>query len=185
MPDGAQATVLCEGLQDWVFVRRVLITLGVEARRIRVIHYPADGRGGAGEQHVRERYANEVRSHRSRVARTKAMLVVHTDADTKTVQERYASLESALDGAGVERRADKDAIVVLIPKRNTETWIHHFLDANAVDEEMSYPKFENRESETWPAAEAFAKHVQSGTTPRGSPPSLVKGLEETRRILAV
>jgi len=80
MADGVQAIVLCDGLQDWVFVRRALIALGYEPRRIRPIPFPADGRG-SGEQHVREKYATEVRSHRCRAARMKTILVVHTDAD--------------------------------------------------------------------------------------------------------
>ena len=32
MPEGVQAIVLCEDLQGWVFVRRTLISLTVQAR---------------------------------------------------------------------------------------------------------------------------------------------------------
>jgi hypothetical protein len=113
----------------------------------------------------------------------KTILVVHTDADKLSVNARFETLDKALDDAGIERRADKDAIVVLIPKRNTETWIHHFLDADAVDEETTYPKFTGCESDTWPAAEAFAEHVKNDTTPPDAPPSLVRGIKESRRIL--
>lgn len=183
MADGAQAVVLCEGLQDWVFVRRMLIALGHEPRRIRVVPYPADGRGGAGEQHVRERYAAEVRSHRSRAAKTSAILIVHTDADPMTVQERLETLEIALHEAQLPKRGAREAIAVFIPKRNTETWIHHFINHGAVDEETSYPKFPERESETWPAADGFAEYAKNGTAPQNAPPSLIRGLSEARRIL--
>jgi len=181
MVDGAQAVVLCEGLQDWVFVRRTLMTLGYDARRIRVLPYPHDGQG-AGEQHVREQYAREVRSHRSRAARMKTALVVHTDADTKAVQERYESLERQLDGAGLAPRDAHETIAVLIPKRNTETWIR-FLDGHTVDEVTPCPKFTGHESDTWRAAETFAVHVKNATSPAQAPPSLLRGIQESRRIL--
>src|SRR5262245_56727184 len=63
-PNRVQATVLCEDLQAWVFVRRVLIALGHEPGRIRVVPYRADGRG-SGEQHVRERYLERLVAHRA------------------------------------------------------------------------------------------------------------------------
>ena len=135
MPNGAQAVVLCEGLQDFVFLRRTLLELGYESRRIRPLMQPHNGKG-SGEQYVRERYADEVRSHRSRVARMKTVLIVHTDADSGTVQERYDSLDERLEAAGLSRRGAREAIAVLIPKRNTETWIH-FFDGLSVDEENS------------------------------------------------
>lgn len=181
MPDGVQAIVLCEGLQDSVFVRRTLIELGYDTRRIRILSFPHNGQGSA-EQYVREQYAGAVRSHRSRAARMKTVLVVHTDADTSTVQERYDSLEEQLDAAGLSRRAAREAIAVLIPKRNTETWIH-FLDGRSVDEDTAYPKFTGHEADARSAADAFAVHGRNSTSPEHALPSIIRGLQEIRRIL--
>ncbi|HMY21628.1 MAG TPA: hypothetical protein PKA58_35140 [Polyangium sp.] len=181
MPNGAQAVVLCEGLQDFVFLRRTLLELGYESRRIRPLMQPHNGKG-SGEQYVRERYADEVRSHRSRVARMKTVLIVHTDADSGTVQERYDSLDERLEAAGLSRRGAREAIAVLIPKRNTETWIH-FFDGLSVDEETAYPKLTGRESDAQRAAETFAVYGKNGTTPEHASPSLIRGLQEMRRVL--
>lgn len=181
MPEGVQAVVLCEDLQSWVFVRRALIALGYDARRVRVIPYPADGRG-SGEQHVRERYADELARHRSRAARTKAALVVHVDADRFTVDERHAALENELDQKGVAPRSPRDAVAILVPRRAIETWIHFLLDGPPVDEETSYEKYAYP-SDAWPAAEAFATHVRAATPPAGAPASLPRGLAEGRRVV--
>lgn len=181
MPDGVQAIVLCEGLQDSVFVRGVLVELGYDSRRIRILSFPHNGQGSA-EQYVREQFAGAVRSHRSRVTRMKTILVVHTDADTNTVQARYDSLEEQLDAAELTGRGIREAIAVLIPKRNTETWIH-FFDDRTVDEETAYPKFTGHESDARPAAASFAAHAKKGTAPDHALPSIVRGLQEIRRVL--
>jgi hypothetical protein len=180
MPDGVQAIVLCEDLQGWVFVRRMLMAMGYESRRIRVIPYPADGRG-CGEQHVRESYPDELTRYRSRAARTRTVLAVHVDADRLTVQDRHATLDGELRKRGVAPRAPDETVAVLIPKREIETWIHFFFGHAPIDEENSYPKY-TRESDTWPAADEFARHVRAGTTPVGALPSLPVGLAEARRL---
>jgi len=173
--------VLCEDLQAWVFVRRMLITLGYESHRIRVLPYPADGRG-SGEQHVRERYADELGRHRSRAARTRAALVVHVDADRVTVQERHAALDLTLHQKGVAPRSAQDMVAILVPKRAIETWIHFLLDGPPVDEQTSYEKYAYP-SDAWPAADAFATHVRARTEPASAPASLLPGLTEARRVL--
>jgi hypothetical protein len=180
MRDGVKAIVLCEDLQGWVFVRRMLMGLGYESRDIRVVTYPADGRG-CGEQHVRESYPDELSRHRSRAARMQTVLAVHVDADRLTVQERHATLDGELQKRGVARRAPEEKVAVLVPKREIETWIHFFLDGVPVDEQPNYPKY-SHESDTWPAAESFARHVRAGTAPAGAPPSLPVGLAEARRL---
>ncbi|WP_437291033.1 hypothetical protein [Sorangium sp. So ce406] len=183
MPEGVNAIVLCEDLQAWVFARRALLKLGYDARRIRVIQYPRDGRGGAGEQHVRERYPDELKAYRSRAARMKMALIVHVDADTITVRDRLDALERELRQRDVAPRAQDEAVALLVPKRNIETWIHFFLGGGPVNEETVYPKFDEHESDTWPAAEAFAAHARAGSAPAGAPPSLMNGLTEARRIV--
>jgi hypothetical protein len=178
---GVQATVLCEDLQAWVFMRRMLIALGVEGRRIRVLPFPSDGRG-SGEQSVRERYPNELRAHRTRAASTKTALVVHLDADTESVSDHHTQLSEALTKAGLAERRPEEAVALLVPKRAIETWIHFFLDKKPVDEETSYPRYRGEEAACGPAAESFAEHVQKKTEPPAAPPSLIRGLTEVRRL---
>lgn len=181
MPNSVYAVVLCEGLQDWVFCRRALISLGIPGRDIYPVMSP-DGKG-SGEQFVRESYAKQVEASRARNARRRAALVVHTDADARTVVNRAASLATALAQASQPPRGPDEAIALLIPRRNIETWIHFYLSGPPIDEENAYPKFEGREAECWPAAEAFAANVRDRIVPPAAPPSLPVALNETRRVL--
>jgi uncharacterized iron-regulated membrane protein len=115
--------------------------------------------------------------------RTKSVLVVHVDADNLTVQERHATLDQELRQRAVAARTPDEAVSVLVPKREIETWIHFFLDGPPVNETTDYPKYRGVESDTWPAAEAFATHLRQSSQPAGAPPSLITGLSEGRRIL--
>lgn len=180
MSVGVDAVILCEDLQSRVFVYRALLRRGYNKRRIRLVPVP-DGQG-AGEQHVVLSYAEEVRVHRSRAARMKAALLVHIDADTLPIERRHARLAEALKQAGEAERRDDEAIAILVPKRNIETWIHFFLKGVAVDESIAYPKLAE-ESEAWPAAEAFDQASKTAA-PANAPPSLVAALAEMGRIPA-
>lgn len=181
MPGSVYAVVLCEGLQDYVFFRRALSTLGIAGHDIRAVMAP--GGKGSGEQFVRENYTKEVAAQRLRTARRRAVLLVVTDADVLSVSDRAASLAKTLSDASVPPRAAKEAIALLIPKRNIETWIQFYVSGPPVDETTVYPKLTGRESECWPAADAFAANAKDGKTPTGAPPSLPLALVEAGRIL--
>lgn len=184
MADGVQAIVLCEDLQSWVFARRMLMAMGYDDRKVRLsrYRYPAKGHG-SGEQHVRERYPDELRAYRPRAARTKTTLVVFTDADKRTVQQRRKTLDDTLEKEGLAPRGPDERVALLVPKWEIETWIHFFLDGAEVDENIKYPKYEDHEADAAPAAEAFGQHARQGTTPAKAPPSLTTGLVEARRVL--
>lgn len=94
---------------------------------------------GSGEQFVRERYAAEVRAIRSQLSRTRACLIAMIDADTGSVEDRRRQLERALDDADEASRNDGEPILVLIPRRNVETWIL-CLTGEIVDEMTNYRK---------------------------------------------
>lgn len=181
MPSSVYAVVLCEGLQDWVFCRRVLVSLGIPGRDVYRVMSPAGK--GSGEQFVRERYAQEVAAIRRRMARRRAALMVQTDADVITVEARAKTLADALQAAGEAALRSDEPVAILIPRRNVETWIHFYLSRTPVDEQTVYPKFTGRESDGWPAAEAFAENVRQGTTPADAPPSLLPAVVETARLL--
>jgi len=98
---------------------------------------------GSAEQWVRERFAVEVEACRSRHAETR--LVVLIDADTRTVQERIAQLDTALREAGAPPiPVDTEQIARLVPKRNIETWIL-CLNEEVVNEDTDY----KRTRENW------------------------------------
>jgi hypothetical protein len=178
-----QYVILCEDLQTQVFIRRALIRRGANPRRIRPVALPSADKG-AGDAYVVKHYPQEAQAHRSQVARSKAALVVHLDADpANTVAARMSRLDAALVAAGMSPRGPGERISYLVPKRNIETWIHFYLDGPPIDESTEYPKYGGRESDCGPAAETFADHAVSNTVPLGAPPSLVTGLSEFRRVI--
>jgi hypothetical protein len=172
--------ILAEDLQAQVFVAKLLGSLGVEPRQIRRLPLPA-GKGGAGEQFVREHYPAEVASFRRRSA-AKA-LIVHIDADPGyTVAQRHAQLAEALkQDLQAPRRAD-EGLIELVPKRNIETWLV-CLGGQAVDEEQEYPKvMKGREASCAPHAARFADSIRSKQVLMPSSDSLEDGLAEMQRV---
>ncbi len=124
MPDRyTQIVILCEDRQQDVFARHFLTSMGIaERHRIRT-RFISPGKG-SGEQYVREMFAEEVRTYRSRSSHLHIALAVLTDADILTVADRIHQLESALLSKSLAKREDHERIAFFIPKRNIETWIH-------------------------------------------------------------
>lgn len=184
MSSGVQYVVLCEDLQTQVFIRRALIRHGADRRRIHLADLPSEVKEGAGDDYVARHYPKEAEAHRSRASHTQAALIVHMDVDPRnSVAARMTRLEQALSTAGMPARGAEERIAYLIPKRNIETWIHFYLDGPPIDEVTEYAKYTGRESDCWPAAEAFSDGAASTTVPAAAPPSLEVGLSEFRRIL--
>jgi hypothetical protein len=124
--------VLCEGDMDERFARRLLQSRNVGSRQVRV----EKTQWGSGEQFVRERYPVEVRAYRSQQRQNVGLLVL-TDADEMTVDQRRRTLDMALEQSGQTRREAAERIALMLPKRNMETWVWH-LCGNVVDEETEY-----------------------------------------------
>lgn len=194
--DRVRVTVLCEDLQAWSFCRHALIEMGFQSREIYRVPYPGDvfrsGEGGlharggyvvhaCGSQHVRETYPIELAALR-RLHR-RAALLVHIDVDNsrakdRTVDERVDELHRACDRGDVPRRVAGEAVALLVPRRNIETWIHFYRVGPPVDEYDAYPKLKGREAEAAPAARRFARDARAGDEPEGAPDSLLRGLRE-------
>jgi hypothetical protein len=134
----AEIIVLAEDLRQFNLARRYL-ERNHNPGKIRAVLAPR-GRG-AGEQYVRDKYLAEVKEYRNRARRRKAALVVVTDADTDTVVERLNKLATMLQLAGERNRQPQEAIALLIPKRNIETWICCLL-CDEVDETNDYKRRE-------------------------------------------
>jgi hypothetical protein len=177
MTNRIRAVILCEDRQQEVFVRTYLDVCGIRPERVRI---NPTGRG-SGEQFVRVNYPVEVQTFRSKFpAQPDTRLIVMTDADIRSVKERFQQLENALQMYGLPARQPQDRIGVFIPKRNIETWIH-FLKGRAVNEEETYP-YLNKESECKPEVEAFARN-RHAPLPNDFPPSMGAACQELHRIL--
>ncbi len=176
MPDRVRAVILCEDRQQEVFARYFLETCGIQLIRVRV--NPAGK--GSGEQFVREKYPQEVRTFRTKYpGQPDTRLVVLTDADAREVQERFRQLEDALEGSGMLKRQPNERIGVFIPKRNIETWVHYLM-GQTVNEEDVYP-YLARESDCKSYIQTLAKD-RHNPLPDKAPPSLHTACQELPRI---
>lgn len=169
------AVILCEDLQSQVLLRRYLKARGFA--RIRALPLPSS----CGEQYVRENYAREVKAQRTSSVRQ--VLVVHIDADQGTVLSRYQQLEKQLDAQQLEARGQDELIALVVPRYETETWLHHFHGRENVVETESYNKFKNNEaSAAQPTVLALIDIVDGKTAAPNNLPSLAMTVSELRRL---
>ena len=171
--------LLCEDSQHEAFVRRFLKGMGWDTREMRVLKSPrADG---SAEQWVRENFPVELRIYRQRNTKAVSALVAVMDADTRTVDDRLNELETECRTKGVEFRKNSEAVVVAIPKRNIETWIH-YLDGHEVNEDIVYPKL-NKAGACTSAVNHLLQRCRSTGLGQDAPPSLARSCNEyTDRI---
>ena len=106
---GVRFTVLVEDRALERFVRACLYALGVRTREIRIVPFPT-GRGSA-KQWIDREYPIQVQAHRRRGSENIA-LVVGTDADEQTVQQRVQRLADVLHEAGLEARTPQERIAI-------------------------------------------------------------------------
>jgi len=176
----AKIVVLAEDLRQGNSVYHYLIRCGQHQRSI-VLRLAPRGQG-SGEQYVRERYPIEVAYYRHRSRLRSAALATVLDADTGSVEEHERELTSALAAAGEAEREDAEAISVLIPKRNIETWIL-CLSGEIVDETTNYRGHPRIDEMIRPAAGGLYEWSRAGANvPASCVSSLRKGLGEVRRI---
>jgi hypothetical protein len=135
---------------------------------------------------VIEHYAEELREHRRRAGKTRSVLVVVIDADTRAVTDRLTELANALEEANLEKRAADDPVALLIPKRHIETWIL-CLSGETVDQSTDYERT-CREDEIdghfirSAAMELFSWNRQNAVVPERCVPSLRMALPELKRL---
>ncbi|MBA3547505.1 MAG: hypothetical protein H0T76_13540 [Nannocystis sp.] len=174
-----QVVVLCEDLQSATLLRQYLYLRGFPRRSVRVEALPASS--GCGSQGVRERYAEAVHANRTR--HVAEALVVHIDADNHSVDERHTELAKVLAAAGQAPRANEEAIAIVVPRWETETWLHHFLGRNSVlESHRGYPKFAQQHDAATPTAKALLDCVRNITSPPANLPSFATAVAELARL---
>ena len=174
---GVRIVLLCEDSQTDAFVRRFLKRRNFGGRDIETLPLPS-GRQ-SGEQWVRERYPEELRAIRGR---QNAYLIVVTDADTRPTETRRTQLDAECDEKQIPQRDDGDPVLVIVPRRNIETWLEYLGTGNAVDENATYGKL-NRERDCVTQANIlFRMCHQEQRLPEDAPPSLRESCEEYRKL---
>lgn len=170
--------LLCEDSQHEAFARRFLKGMGWNTRELRVEKSPSAG--GSAEQWVRERFPTELKVYRKRRQRAASALIAMIDADIKEVQDRIDEFEDRCRSMPIAFRGNDEAVAILVPKRNIETWIH-YLNGKSVNEEDGYPKLD-QESGCKPAVNHLVGLCKSTGIQPDAPPSLAAACKEYRRI---
>ena len=177
MPKRIRAVILCEDRQQEVFARYFLEQCGITPIRV-LVGLP--GRG-SGEHFVRVTYPQQVKIFRSKFPnQPDTRLVVLTDADTRTVAERFKQLEDELAANNLAKRNPQDRIGIFIPKRSIETWIY-YIEANTADEDQVYPDLD-KPSDCKEFVTRLARNRQD-PLPEDAPSSLQTACEELERVL--
>lgn len=171
----AKVIILCEGVEDYDFVRRALVRLGWNKRLFEPRICPSGAQ--SGEQFVRENYARELRAQR---ARRGVKLLICTDADLHEVSERARQLAASLQTAGEPQRRRDEHIALWIPRRNLETWVYLYA-RGPVDEAANY-KHEIREEDLKAAALGWGDDLKRKSIKPRRCRSLELALTETERI---
>ncbi len=169
-------TLLCEDSQHESFVRRFLKGMGWNTREIRVEKSPAAT--GSAEQWVRETFPKELEIYRNRSHKAATGLIAVIDADTLEVQERINEFKSICRTQNVSFRTENDAVAIVVPRRNIETWIY-YLNDQQVNEEDVYPKL-SKERECQSAVKNLVQACKTIGINQGAPPSLLAACEEYR-----
>jgi hypothetical protein len=118
----ANVIVLGEDTEHQNLIRKYLQRVGHDERAIRFEALPASR--GSGSQFVRTQFPRQVAACRGILGRkTRCLLIVITDADNLSVQDRERTLENELRKFGHDPITANEPIVILIPKWQVETWI--------------------------------------------------------------
>ena len=173
---GVRITLLSEDSQTDAFVRRFLKRRKFAGRDIRTLPLPS-GRQ-SGEQWVRERYPKELRAIRRRQG---AYLIVVTDADIQSTAVRRAQLDAACDDSETPKRDAGDPVLVIVPRRNIETWLE-YLGGTTVDENTTYRKLKRESDYATQADNLYRMCHEAQRLDEGAPPSLREACEEYPKL---
>ena len=173
-----QLVILCEDRQQEVFARHFLEKRGFTGLFRTQICLKGSQ---SGEQYVRTQYPLEVKAYRQNKNRVSIGLVVLTDADTGTQQERLNQLAHILSEDLQQARQTVEAIAIFTPKRNIETWIHYLQSGEPIDEIVAYSKLTNQ-GECKPFVEKLADQCVQGL-PANAPLSMHDACMELKRII--
>jgi hypothetical protein len=171
-----KVVLLCEDSQHEAFTRRFLNGMGWNTREIRVEKSPSAG--GSAERWVRQRFPIELRWYRQRQAASALVAIV--DADLRGVQDRITEFEDECKSVQIPFRKSDEAVAIVVPKRNIETWIH-YLNGEMVNEEDTYAKLE-QERGCKPAVNNLVRLCKSTGIEDEAPASLATACEEYKRI---
>jgi len=115
--------------------RAVVDHFGVPRRRVRKC--PIAGGRGDAKQYVLRQIPSEIQLRRR--GPNSAALIVAMDGDGVNEDQRIGEVAARLGAEGMREIDPLEPVVILVPCRNIETWLH-FAQCAAVDEETDYKR---------------------------------------------
>jgi len=172
--------ILCEDEQHESFLRHFIKEAGLLGSHEQV--YVEKSPRGDAAAYVRRHYPDRLKSLRW-VLKTKTkqcLLVVMTDADVLSVDERRKTLDKECDDIKVPPRVGDEPVAVFIPKRAVETWLT-YLGGQEVNEAATYPDLDEPGS-CGPQVKALWQMCSRNQLRQPSPPSLETACAEYKRV---
>lgn len=180
MSDSVQVTILCEDRQTQCFIRYFLMQKGYDRHEIHLEPLP-QSHGGAGDKWVRTRFPELIKAYHNRKRKASTCLIVAIDADPNgTFETRSRWLKNTCDDLNISFRDEEDSVLVIVPKRNIETWLA-YLRGETVDEDTEYRKYEE-ESECRKDVAELVAMCNRGILRLPAPPSLEQACREVGRL---
>lgn len=174
----AKIVLLCEDSQTDSFVRRFLRHRNFRSHDIDTLPL----RAGSAEQWVRQSYPRQLKAVRSR---QRAVLLVVIDADNHTTADRRSQLDQECEKAGIPRTERNDPVLIIVPRRNIETWFAYLKGEPNVDETRVYRRLRD-ESDCHPLADELHRicHKKQQLDP-SAPASLKEACREYPKLSSV
>ena len=178
---GVRVIILVEDQLLERFARKALEVLGCRTLRV-VLGRPSTGQDSA-KQWVDLKYPTEVKTCRQKSHQKGIALLVGTDADQQTVDQRSKALATALQEADLKPRGKDEKIVHWIPRWSIETW-GLALTGQSADEKTRYKNTSQAKGIDWKAAAgAFVDDYGKPPADRvTSLPSILAAYRETDRF---
>lgn len=190
MTTSIDVVVLCEDLQMFYFIKHFLKNSGWDKKGFKTNFRPklTPPNSGSGEQFVRDSYPKELKAVRAIRQRKNAVLIVCTDADNLTIEERKKSLDEGCSRAQIDKRQSDEQVFILIPNRNIETWFAYLrkenVDEDSVDEAGKKKRYKKyiQESHCDPDILALTQMCETKTLRQPAPPSLIAACKEYEKL---
>jgi len=177
--------VLCEDLQMFYFIKHFLMRNGWDKKGFITNFRPkfTSTSTGSGEGFVRTRYPDELKAIRAIRQRKNVALIVCTDADNHTIEQRMKSLDEECERKEIPKPQEDEQVFVLVPKRNIETWFAYLRGENVDEksEDKCYNKYKN-ESECDPDILKLTKMCNSKSLRPPAPPSIASACSVYERL---
>ncbi|MBN2581239.1 MAG: hypothetical protein JXB10_19815 [Pirellulales bacterium] len=176
---GIRFSILVEDQVLSKYVCSVLLKFGYSTHKMRV---RICRKGENAKLWVTQQYPEEVKAYRQR-ARENYNLLVGTDADELTVQERFDALAASLINQNVEHRESEERIVIWIPKWHIETWIRYLSGDHEVNENQKYHLDVDRVNFQSVGDQYYRRYQEFKDDPnQATLPSLKRSFQETDRL---